>query len=110
MTQANKYVSSIIQSLQEDVMIEDSAIKELIQYHPTKQLNDIEWLKLKIFFDFLFKGLFFLLKAFFDFLFKAFFDFLFKLFVDFYQRLGEEYGVSKSTELRDSPFGTGKSN
>jgi len=28
-------------------MIEDSAIKELIQYHPTKQLNDIEWLKLK---------------------------------------------------------------
>jgi len=47
MTQANKYVSSIIQSLQEDVMIEDSAIKELIQYHPTKQLNDIEWLKLK---------------------------------------------------------------
>ncbi len=38
MTQANKYVSSIIQSLQEDVMIEDSAIKEL---------NDIEWLKLK---------------------------------------------------------------
>jgi len=47
MTQANKYVSSIIQSLQEDVMIEDSAIKELIQYHPTKQLNDIEWLKMK---------------------------------------------------------------
>jgi len=48
MTQANKYVSSIIQSLQEDVMIEDSAIKELILYHPTKQLNDIEWLKMKI--------------------------------------------------------------
>jgi hypothetical protein len=47
MTQANKYVSSIIQSLQEDIMIEDSAIKELIQYHPTKQLNDVEWLKLK---------------------------------------------------------------
>ena len=48
MTQANKYVSSIIQSLQEDVMIEDSAIKELIQFHPTKQLNDVEWLKMKI--------------------------------------------------------------
>ena len=48
MTQANKYVSSIIKSLQEDVMIEDSAIKELILYHPTKQLNDIEWLKMKI--------------------------------------------------------------
>ena len=48
MTQANTYVSSTIQSLQEDIMIEDSAIKELIQYHPTKQLNDVEWLKMKI--------------------------------------------------------------
>jgi hypothetical protein len=49
MTQANKYISNIIKSLNNEEIIEDIIIKELVKYHPTKKINinKVEWLKIK---------------------------------------------------------------
>lgn len=50
MTKANKYISDIIKSFKNDIPIENEIIKDLIKYHPTKNINinDIEWLKFKL--------------------------------------------------------------
>ena len=50
MTQANKYISNIIKSLNNGEIIEDIIIKELVKYHPTKKIdiNKVEWLKIKL--------------------------------------------------------------
>jgi hypothetical protein len=50
MTQANKYISNIINSQNIGENIENKIIKELVEYHPTKQIdvNNIDWIKLKI--------------------------------------------------------------
>lgn len=49
MTQANKYVSKILKSYSETDHIDEDIIRELIRYHPTKNIdiNNIEWLKMK---------------------------------------------------------------
>jgi len=49
MTNANKFISSILNTYNEGETIENRYIIELIKYHPTKQLynNNIEWLKMK---------------------------------------------------------------
>lgn len=49
MTQANKYISGIINSFKIEESIEDRIIEELVKYHPTKQIdvNNLEWLKMK---------------------------------------------------------------
>lgn len=41
MTQATKYVSSIINKLNVGDIVENIIIKELVKYHPTKQINVI---------------------------------------------------------------------
>ena len=50
MTQANRFVSNIIKSFDEGCSIEDKLIKDLVKYHPTKQIdaNNVEWFKMKI--------------------------------------------------------------
>ena len=50
MTRARKYISGIIKSFNIGDIIEDTTIQELVQYHPTKQIdiNKIEWLKIKL--------------------------------------------------------------
>ena len=49
MTQANKFVSDIIFSYTTDENTENIFIKELVQYHPTKniEIDNLEWLKIK---------------------------------------------------------------
>jgi hypothetical protein len=49
MTQANRYIGNIIKNIRNEEIIEDIIIKELVKYHPTKNidLNKIEWLKIK---------------------------------------------------------------
>jgi len=49
MTNANKFISNILKSCNNDQNIENIIILELIKYHPTKQIkiDDIEWLKMK---------------------------------------------------------------
>jgi len=50
MTNANKFISKILNNYKEDDEISDEYIIELITHHPTKQLNiyNIEWLRMKI--------------------------------------------------------------
>lgn len=46
MTNANKYIASIIQRFTCDDVVDDPVIKQLVEYHPTKHIdpNDIEYL------------------------------------------------------------------
>lgn len=64
MTQANKYVSNIINELKVGDIVENKIIKELVEYHPTKQIrvNNIEWLKIDIRTPFNKKALFYKYK------------------------------------------------
>ena len=50
MTQANKFIGNIMKLKKNEEIIEDKIIRDLIKYHPTKtiDINNIEWLKMKI--------------------------------------------------------------
>jgi len=45
MTSMKKYISSIINNYEENKDVDNEYILELIKYHPTKNLNDLEWLR-----------------------------------------------------------------
>ena len=49
MTQANKYIGSIIKTIINEEIIENILIKELVKYHPTKRIDisKVEWFKIK---------------------------------------------------------------
>ena len=50
MTQANKYIGNIIKELPIEENIENRILIELVNSHPTKQINEnnVEWFKIKI--------------------------------------------------------------
>jgi hypothetical protein len=50
MTQANRYIGNIINSINNDEIVENIMINELVKYHPTKSIdfNKVEWFKIKL--------------------------------------------------------------
>ena len=50
MTKANKFIGSIIKEYKDGEDVDNMYIKEVIEYHPMKNINvdDLEWLKIKI--------------------------------------------------------------
>ena len=46
-TKARAYMSIVMASFEEEDIINNECLNELIKYHPTKQIENVEWLKMK---------------------------------------------------------------